>query len=120
MSIAKYNKKRAFTVNTEGYVFRKLSEVYAENPEAIYIVAGAFINPKGKFGASPFLAVKDPATGEGFFLNLPSGSLSIIEELMTDAETVEQINAGKAGVKVVPYHSEKYDSDSFIPEFVDL
>lgn len=102
MSIAaKYNKGNLFKVNTEGYGYKKLEELYNENgADQEYEMRGIYISHKSEFGDAPV------AICDGFFVNLPSYLLDDANEMMRDQETIDAINAGTFGFKIEPYEKE--------------
>lgn len=94
----KYNKT-GFTVNTEGFEYKNLMTLHAEDPDRTYVVRGIYINDKGKYGPSPLFAT------DSCYVNLPSHLLEICKELRADREAVNAINEGHMGFKIYPYEA---------------
>lgn len=95
MSFAnRYNKGNKFDIDTTGYNFLKLSEL---EPGEIYKLVGLWINYKGNYGPSPVAII------DGNFVNLPSYTLSEVQDMLTDDDTINDIKAGKCGFSVRPY-----------------
>lgn len=113
MGIAKFNRvNNLFTVKTDGFKFMSLKELYTDGG-AVLPIKGLYINPKGKFGASPF------AAGDGYFISLPSHLLEVVHSIMDDEETVGLINAGKCGIVIRTYSTDD-GSEHYTADFVDV
>lgn len=113
MGIAKFNRvNNLFTVKTDGFKFMSLKELYT-GEGAVLPIKGLYINPKGKYGASPF------AAGDGYFISLPSHLLEVVRSIMDDAETVDLINAGKCGLTIRTYQSDD-GAEHYTADFVDV
>jgi len=123
MGIAsKYNKQgnRFDYQMPEGseFTFVKASELF-ELPqnEAGVIVRAMYINTKGKYDDHGVLICEDPA----ILIDCPNHMTDTIKEMMKDDEAVEQINAGKLGVKAYKYETKNAASGfAFGLEFFDL
>ena len=123
MGIAsKYNKQgnRFDYQMPEGveFTFVKASELF-ELPqnEAGVIVRAMYINTKGKYDDHGVLICKDPA----ILIDCPTHMTDSIKEMIKDDEAVEQINAGKLGVKAYKYETKNAASGyAFGLEFFDL
>lgn len=115
MGIAAHNRNTVkFKVDTNDFKFRKLAELFAENdPETVYPVYGLYINRKSKFGASPF------AASEGYFISLPNHMLEQVQEILQDAEAIDQMNNSKAGLVIRPYLDDK-DETHYSADFVEV
>lgn len=116
MGIAKFNKvNNLFKHDTAGYKFFSLKDLFATSKEsgATYMLRGLYINPKGKFGASPFAAT------DGFFISLPSHLLDTVRDIMGDAETVKLINDGKCALTIRPYEADD-GSEHYSVDFIDV
>jgi len=123
MGIAsKYNKQgnRFDYQMPEGaeFTFVKASELF-ELPqnETGVIVRAMYINTKGKYDDHGVLICEDPA----ILIDCPNHMTDTIKEMMKDDEAVEQINAGKLGVKAYKYETKNAASGfAFGLEFFDL
>lgn len=102
MSIAaKYNRGKLFNVNTEGYEYKGLEELFKENgSDYEYAVRGIYINHKSQFGDAPV------AICDGFFANLPQYLLDDAMDMMRDQEAIDAMNAGTFGFTIEPYEKE--------------
>lgn len=113
MGIAKYNRvNNLFKVDTSGFKFMSLKELFTGDG-AILPVKGLYINPKGKYGESPF------AAGDGYFISLPSHLLSVVRSIMDDDDVVKLINEGKCGLVIRTYQTDD-GSDHYTADFVDM
>lgn len=103
MSFAsKYNKGGInWNVNTDGFAYKSLEELYKASADAIYILRGIYINRRSRYGDSP-VAILDK-----YFVNLPQHLLQTAEEMLRDEETIQDIKAGRAGFEVETYTSKE-------------
>ena len=101
MSFAsRHSKGSKFNVNTEGFEYKNLEDLYNEDATAIWPIQGLYINKKSKFGNAPV------AICEGFFANLPSHLLDECVEILTSEDDINDIKAGKVGFSVYTYEKE--------------
>lgn len=115
MSITRHNKKTRFTIDTEGFNFIKLADLFDEkNPDETHVIHGVYINEQSIYGASPFAALED------CFVNLPSHMTDTIRSILDDEQDCADIESGNVAIKISPYHSEKYNRDTYVVDFVDL
>lgn len=115
MGIAsKFNKsvKRFNYVNTEGFGYFKLSEIYEEFGDAVLPIKSLFISNKGRYGDTPVIISSDR------FVNLPSHLVSTVKAIIADDEAVTAINEGKFGFTVYQYHNDAYNRDCYSINFV--
>lgn len=99
-------------VKTKGMPYVKLSEFQIGD---IRPIRGLFINGKGVFDAHPV------AIGKNALIDLPAHLTDAANEIMADPEAVEAIKAGKVGIKVRSYDSDKYGKkDCRSVEWVDI
>ena len=115
MGIAKHNRREnRFTVDTEGFSFKKLSDLYnPKKPDAVFSVYGLYINRKGKYGDSPF------AASDGYFISLPSHLVDVVKDILNDDEAVAQMNSAKAGLIIRTYDDNK-GVTHYTADFVDI
>ena len=83
-----------FSINTEGFAFKKISEFPLEQE---IVIRGALISKGGKYGDSASLILDD------CFMNIPNHMIDDVKELLADAEAIEQVEAGKLAVSVYEY-----------------
>jgi len=116
MSLAnRYNKARKFDVDTTGFEYRKLSDLFSANGAGyVYIVKAIYINMKTKFNDAPVIAT------DSFFVNLPSHMTNTAREILNDDEFIGAINAGKIGFTVHEYTQKKYNRVCYGINFVDV
>lgn len=88
-------------INTEGFTYFSLAELYKQNPKAVYILRGVYINRQSRFGDSP-VAILDR-----FFANLPQHLLPVCEQMLQDEESIQDIKAGRAGFEIETYTSRE-------------
>jgi len=114
MSFAnKYNKNTEllFNINCDGFDYKKLSELDADTT---YTLRGVFVSNKSKFGESAV------AICDNFFVNLPNHMINTVREILSDAESIDDINNSKVGFTVYQYHSDTYNKDCYSIKFVDI
>ena len=112
MGISKFNKnnKIEWGVDTKSLPFKKTSEIELNKT---YDLKGCFITPDKGFGKGAVLI------SDGFLLNIPARYVDDINNIVADAETVEDIKAGKCGFIVTSFISEKFKRTGYSIEFVD-
>ena len=104
MGFEKFNRGLRFNpINTEGYEYRKLEELYKEyGKEMEYPIRALYVN-ETKFGESAVAAT------DGFFINLPSHTVNDVREIIEDDELVQMINDGCVSISIYEYYSSKYN-----------
>ena len=112
MGISKFNKgnKIDWGIDTKSLPFKKTSEVELNK---MYDLKGCFITPDRGYGKGAVLI------SDGFLLNIPARYVDDINNIIADAETVENIKAGKCGFIVTSFISEKFKRTGYSIEFVD-
>lgn len=102
MSFAtRHAKGSIFNCNTEGFEYKKLSELFAENgQDEVYTIQGVYINRKSNYGDSPVAICLD------FFVNLPEYMLEECTDMIRSEEDVNDIKAGLVGFKIEEYEKE--------------
>lgn len=115
MSFAsKYNKGRKFDVNTSGFGYASLADLYNQyGKDHVYPLLGIYINTKGKYSDAPVFAT------DGVLVNIPSHMLDVSKQIMNDDEAIEAINAGHAGFRIYSYHDDKHNKNCWSVDFVD-
>lgn len=104
MGFSKFNRGSKFNaIDTEGYEYRKLEELYKEyGKDVTYPIRALYVN-NGKYGESA-VAVTD-----GFFINLPNHVVVDVKEIIADDELVQMINDGLVSISIYEYYSHKYN-----------
>lgn len=80
--------------------FKKLVELYQQQPNARYTILAVFINTKGKFGDQGIFITDD------FQVNLPPHLLDLSQELRQDEEVIEAINNRELAFEVYQYNGK--------------
>lgn len=96
--MSKFNNSGAFVdVNTQGFKYVSLKDVYTSEGDKPYPIKGLFINTKGKYGKEAI------AIGDKVLINLPSYTVEDVEEILKDDVVIDAIKQGRVGIKSVPY-----------------
>ena len=115
MNFTKYNKnnfeKIEWAVKTDGFSFKKISDLYSEGIEKVQVFGFFFIKSEN-YGLQPIAILKD------CLLNLPTHKVEVIKEMLADKESVDAIRIGECSLKFRQYHS-KYNKDCFDVDFCD-
>ena len=121
MSFAsKHNKEKLFNVDTTGMDYMSMGDAFNKyGKDAVYVVAALYINTKGIYDDAP-VAVVGAEHGDWFMLNLPAHMTDDCREILKDADDIADINAGKVGLKLYPYHSDQYNKDCVGANWVDM
>lgn len=103
MSFASRHNKGGINwgVITDGFVYRNLAELYKQNPKAVYILRGIYINRQSRYGDAP-VAILDSC-----FVNLPQHLLETAQDMLQEPETIQDIKAGRAGFEIETYTSRE-------------
>ena len=113
---------KKYNHNTDVFIFKgekdfkyySLKELYKENgPDQVYTFLSLFINSKSRYGKQPL------AVTPKYYVNLPEHLLEDVQDMISDSEAVEQINAGKAGFKIRSYTDRK-GGTSYSVEWMDI
>lgn len=119
MSIANHNKGGiTWNVDTKDFEYHSLKELQeqlAAHKADYAVLYGVFINKKSKFGDAPVAIIED------CYINLPDHLADVVKEILADPDSIDQIKAGKAGIKVRTYEDETYGRGTcYTAEFIDL
>lgn len=98
-------KKREWNKNTEGYTFKKLSDIYKEGVKKIQVF-GFFFTKSENYGLQPC------AICDGFLLNLPTHQRDTISDMLQDDECYNAINNGECTLEIREYQS-KYNKTCY-------
>lgn len=113
MFASKFNKT-VFTVNTKGFTFTKLADLYAANgADAVYKLDGLYIS-RGKLGEQPIF-ICDKLNQ---LVNVPAHLTDTAKKILADAEAVQEIKDGKVGFTIYKY--ESHGRDCYGINFVDF
>lgn len=110
----KYIKARRFDIDTTDFQFITLAQLYHDEPDKVYTLAGVYINTKSKYGENPIFATNE------FLVNCPVHMLETAKNIINDPLAIDDINAGRVGFKVYAYHNAKFNRDCFGVAFVDI
>lgn len=80
--------------------FKKLVELYEQQPKARYTILAVFINTKGKFGDQGIFITND------YQVNLPPHLLDLSQELREDGEVIEAINNRELAFEIYEYNGK--------------
>lgn len=98
-------KKREWIKNTEGYTFKKLSDLYKEGVKKVQVF-GFFFTKSENYGLQPC------AICDGFLLNLPTHQRDTISDMLQDDECYNAINNGECTLEIREYQS-KYNKTCY-------
>lgn len=98
-------KKREWNKNTEGYTFKKLSDIYKKGIRKVQIF-GFFFTKSENYGLQP------NAICDGYLLNLPTHQKDTISEMLQDDECYKAINNGECTLVIREYQS-KYNKTCY-------
>ena len=98
-------KKREWDKKTDGFTFRKLSDLYKKGIRKVQIF-GFFFTKSEKFGLQP------NAICNGYLLNLPTHQRDTISEMLQDDDCYNAINNGECTLEIREYQS-KYNKTCY-------
>lgn len=115
MDFTKCNKnnfeKIEWNVNTQGFTFKKLSDLYSQGTKAIQVFGFFFIKSEN-FGLQPIAITKD------CLVNLPTHKKDIISDMLKNADCVNAIKNGECSLKIREYKS-KYNKVCYDFDFIN-
>lgn len=116
MSFAsRFNKGKKFDFETTSLEFKSLADLYnANGEEKIYTLKALYINTKSKYGDAPVFATPE------FLVNGPQHLVETVNEILHDADAINDINNNKVGFSIYPYKAEKFNVETFGIKFEDL
>ena len=118
MSFAqRHNKGTKFAVDTTGYEYKKLSDVFEHGgPEKVYQIAGLYINTKGRFEDHPVAIIPELKV----LVDLPGHMTEEVRTIMNTDSDVEDINNGLVGIQIEKYVSRTYNRECLGIKWVDM
>lgn len=99
MGILKYNKGSVFDVKLDGLDTVKLAELPQETAIKVHAI---MFTSKGEYGKSVFLVIAGNRC-----VYLPKHKVKECEEIVADAEVVQDIKDGKVGFTVETYEDKQ-------------
>ena len=115
MSFAGKFNKATFNIDTKGYEYKKLSEIYSDEKQGgadvIHSINGCYVH-KSQLGDSPVII----DTVNKWLVNLPTHTAETLRDILNDAGAVETVKAGKVGYTIYEYesHAKKCYSIAFV------
>lgn len=112
MGLSKLNRTAAhkWTINTEGFTYKKASEMPLDT---VIPLAGCFISRDNGYGNGAVLITTEE------FVNVPQRYVEQIEEILKNPEYIQQIEQGGAAFKVTTYKN-KQNKICFDVTFLDV
>lgn len=92
-------KKREWNKKTDGYTFKKLSDLYKEGIRKVQVF-GFFFTKSENYGLQP------NAICDGYLLNLPTHQKDTISNMLQDDECYNAINNGECTLEIREYQSK--------------
>lgn len=115
MSFAnKFNKGVNFNIDTTGYNYTKLADLYnANGADVIFTVNGMYVF-KGKIETAPVFILKDSRQ----LVNMPAHLTDTVREILNDRDAVEDVKRGAVGFTIREY--ESHNKKCYTINFVDI
>lgn len=103
-NFSKFNKERLFDVDTSGFDYVNLEDLFEENGEDhVYKITGVYIGTKSTFDdESPIIAIEDT------YVNLPQHQLPEVKAMLADKAAIKAINDGQAGFVIDSYYQKRF------------
>lgn len=108
------NKNRGgvnWGVETKDWEFKKLREL-EEGKQ--YKLLGCFVSPDHGYGEGAVFI------SDGFLVNIPARYISLVTDIQSDHEAIEEIKSGKGAFKYHKFKSAKYNRDAFSVEVMTI
>lgn len=116
-NFAKLNRRPLFDIDTEGFKYFSLKDIFEENNEddsLVYPIYALYINTKGKHEDAPVVAFEDR------YVNLPPHQLEMAKEILDSDDAVKAINDGKCGIQIRKYYKSKFDKWCYTVDWVNI
>lgn len=106
MSFAsRHNKGSLFSVDTEGFEFSSLKELYeADGDGRIYTVDGLYINTKSEYGDHPVAIISEIQK----LVDFPNHMSKEVKDILQNDADIEDIQNGNAKFVIELYYAKKY------------
>ena len=115
MSIAnKYNRPQFLFTGSDDFEFKKMIDLYNENPNKVYKLKAFFTNPNNKFGLTGTIVT------ENEFVNCNELTAKMLIDMQSDKDVIDACNNDKLGFKLIKKHSNKFNTDYCVIELTDL
>ena len=114
----KYNKgkERIFDIDITDFRFMSMEDVFKNFGEKVIKVDGLYINTKSDYGDHPVVINKDA----GLLIDLPQHMTEVVEEILSDGESISLIKKGYVGLRAQKYISKKYKKTCYGVVWVDM
>lgn len=108
-NFSKFNKERLFDVDTSGFDYVNLEDLYQANGEdQVYKITGVYIGTKSMYDdEAPLLATEDT------YVNLPQHQLPEIKAMLADKAAIRAINEGQAGFVIDSYFQKRFNKTCY-------
>lgn len=117
MSFAsRHNKGNRFSIDTTGFQFARMADLYQQDPQAVHPVAALYINTKGRYDDHPVAVLPQ----EKVLVDLPAHMTEEVRGILENAEDCADIEAGKVGIQFEKYFSKTYNREAIGGRWVDL
>ena len=109
MNFTKFNKERLFEVNTAGFDYVSLEDLYNKYPaDHQYQVKGLYIGTKSQFDPEvPILALEDT------YVNLPVHQLAEVQAMLSSPQAIQGIRNGECGFTIQHYYQQRFKKDCY-------
>lgn len=109
MNFTKFNKERLFAVNTAGFDYVSLEDLYNKNPKGkVYKVMGLYIGTKSQFDPEvPIVALDDT------YVNIPVHQLAEVQAMLSDRNAIQGIRNGECGFTIQHYYQQRFKKDCY-------
>lgn len=115
MNFSKFNKERLFNVNTAGFDYYSLEDLYKNHKsDHVYQVLGMYIGTKSEYDPeTPIVALKDR------YVNIPVHQLAEVQAMLSDKSAIRAIRDGECGFVIKTYYQQKYKKTCYKAEWVN-
>lgn len=121
----KYNTERLFDIDTSGFDYMSLEDLYNEALQScegditaaeqeVFTVHGLYINTKGNFDDAPVAALDE------CYVNLPAHLCESVREILRDSKAIKAINEGKVGFTIYSYEQRRFNKTCYSIRWVDI
>ena len=84
-------------VITDNHEYRKLEELFSDDPDAVYVVKMFYTNKKSKFGDNEVVVTDD------YIINLPKHLTESVKKIIKDPKYLELIEKSRFAFSIYEY-----------------
>lgn len=118
MKFSNFNTQRLFDIDTSGFDYATLEDLYLQSgkdEEKVYVLRGIYIGTKSQYSdEAPIVATGDS------YVNIPQHQLPEVKAMLASQSAVRAINDGEAGFTIKHYYQARFKRDCYKAVWCDV